>query len=140
MELAIRSTIEQPKLKDGKATGLIEYVDQRTYGELEQQFVAVLESIPMSKEWGDCSAYGAAEYLSFDTWNQDKKAKLPKGELQVLAREGRCEGYRLELVVEDCENNCYRPLLSVKYLSGRDDIWRIAAIVHQAIVNGTYGY
>lgn len=137
MELEIRATIYQPKIQNGQPTGLLEYVDQRTYGDLGKQFIEALKSIPMPA-W-DCDAYGAAEYISFGHYDQDKKQPLPKGRLVVMARNGNCEGYRVELYSVD-ENGVFTLLISAKYLSDRDGAWEVAKQIDEACDNGLYGY
>ncbi|MBT0587967.1 hypothetical protein [Alteromonas oceanisediminis] len=137
MELAIRTMVYQPKIKDGKETSLLEYVKQRSYGELEKQFEEALKAIVMPG-W-DCSAYGAAEYISFGEYKQDKQASLPKGNVIVFARSGNCEGYRVELCI--INDGVFVPVISAKYLSDRDGVWEIAKQIDEACYNnGLYGY
>lgn len=137
MELAIRTTVYQPKIEDGKATGLLEYVTQRSYGELKQQFIEALKSIVMPG-W-DCNAYDAAEYISFGEYKQDEQAPLPKGKTLVLARNGNCEGYRVEVCIIT-EDSVLKPIISAKFLSDRDGVWEVAKQIDEACDNGLYGF
>ena len=135
-ELAIRVDVYQPKIRNGKDTGLLEFVKQRTFGELREQFEATLAAINMPC-W-DCSALGAAEYISYQEYKQDEDALLPKGELVSLARRGHCEGYQVEICLRN--ENGYQPLISAKYLSERDSVWKVAKFIDEAIDNGLSGY
>ena len=136
-EVAIRVDVYQPKIREGKNTGLLEYVGQRTFGDLKAQFEQALRQIDMPS-W-DCNAFEAAEYISFHQYRQDVDKALPKGELVVMARSGRCEGYRIELLVKGEEGD-FTPIISAKYLTDRDGVWCVAKDIDQACDNGLYGY
>ena len=137
-QLAIRTDVYQPKIVDGKATNLLEFVEQKTFKEIDEQFIAVLKNINVPS-W-DHSAHGGAEYISFHDYDQDPNMPLPKGQLFVMVCEGNCEGYRLNLLLQCSENNHLIHILAAKYLSDRDEVWDIAKKVDEAIQHGLYGY
>lgn len=136
-ELALRIDVYQPKIREGKPTGLLEYVKQRTYGDLKKQLEKVLSAINMPS-W-ECSAFDAAEYISFNQYKQNPEKPLPKGELVVMARHGKCEGYRIELLIREESDKC-TGIIGVKYLTDRDGVWSITKQIDEACNNGLYGY
>jgi hypothetical protein len=137
-QLAIRTDVYQPKIVDGLDTGYLEYVKQQSYKSVQEQFVAVLKSIHV-ESWGHC-AHGGLEYISYQAYEQDIKADIPKGALRVLVREGNCEGNRLELLIESAENFQLIPIMAAKYLTDRDEVWNIAKIIDEACHNGQFGH
>lgn len=136
-ECAIRVDVHQPKIRNGEPTGLLEFVRMRTYGDLKKQLENTLRDIDMPS-W-ECNAFEAAEYISFHQYKQNEDTDLPKGELIVIARQGKCEGMRIELMVRDDNFNCV-PIIAVKYLTDRDGVWQVAKDVDEACNNGLYGY
>jgi imidazole glycerol phosphate synthase subunit HisF len=135
-EVAIRVDVYQPKIREGKNTGLLEYVRQRTFGDVKAQFELALKSIDMPS-W-ECNAFEAAEYISFHEYRQNVEKDVPKGELVVMARSGKCEGYRVELLVKQ-EDGSYIPIIAAKYLTDRDGVWQVTKYIDQACENGLYG-
>jgi len=135
----LRTDICQPKLDvNGKETGLIETVGQRNFGDLREQLNTLLKSIHVPNF--DCSAHGACEYISESHASKVKEKEIPKGDLKVLVTHGNCEGYRIEILLEDAENYNLVYLYGMKYLSHRDDVWNIAKDIELAIYEGGFGF
>ena len=76
-EVAIRTDVYQPNIVGGENTGLAEYVRQRTYKEVLEQFKAVLMDMNVP-QWGH-SAFNGVEYISFEYFDQDSSVSVPKG-------------------------------------------------------------
>lgn len=136
-DIVLRTDKSQPKLQDGKETGLIEYIGQRTYGDFMGQFVKALKSINVDG-W-DSSAYDNADYVIFGAYGQDDNKLLPVGKTIIYACEGSNEGHRIEVAVVD-KNNQFIPILSVKFLCDRDEVWLTAKDLEMALWNGGYGF
>lgn len=137
-DVAIRTDYYQPKItEDGQATGLLEFVKQRTFKELREQFEEALKA--MYVEAWEHDAFGGAENISFYEFRQNVSLELPKGSLKVIVCDGNCEGTRIELIMHDSDNN-FTPILSAKYLSDRDIIWEIGKNIDEACRNGQFGY
>jgi hypothetical protein len=136
-QLAIRTEVYQPKIVDGKDTGYLEFVSQKTYKEIHDQFVTVLKALHI-ESWGHC-AHGGLEYISYNDYDQDINTDIPKGALRVMVKEGNCEGNRLSLLIESSKDHQLIPILAAKYLSDRDEVWNIARMVDEACHNGQFG-
>lgn len=135
-DVAIRTDVYQPKIKDGKTTGYLEYVKQRTFQDVREQFESALKAIHVDS-WGH-SAFCAVEYISYFDYDQVGSEDLPKGCLRVIVCDGNCEGTRIELVLLNTDNN-YIPILSAKYLSDSNEVWNIGRQIYQACTNGQFG-
>lgn len=135
--VAIRTDVYQPKIVDNKKTGMLEFVRQRTYKEVRDQFESALKLIHV-ESWGH-SAFGAVEYISFFDYDQNINEDFPKGRLKVMVCDGNCEGHRLELLLHSTETNSLIPILSAKYLSDRDAVWEISKKVDESCSNGLFG-
>jgi hypothetical protein len=136
-KLFIRTDVYQPKIVDGKNSGYIEFVKQRSYKEIHDQFITVLKAIHI-ESWGH-SAHGGLEYISYHDYDQDINADIPKGALRVMVKEGNCEGNRLELLIESSADHRLIPILAAKYLTDRDEVWTIAKLVDESCHNGQFG-
>jgi hypothetical protein len=137
-QLALRTDVYAPKIENGKDTGLLSFVKQRTYADLHDQLINVLTSIQVTA-WG-YSAKDGLEYLSYDTYRQDTSIELPKGTLRVMVYSGSNEGERITILIQETNTHKLIPILSLKYLSDRDSIWLIAKDLEQACNDGMYGY
>lgn len=135
-QLAITTDVYRPKIVDGKDTGYLEFVNQKTYKEIHDQLVTVLKALHI-ESWGH-SAHGGLEYISYHEYDQDINADIPKGALRVLIKEGNCEGNRLELLIESSVDHRLIPILAAKYLSDRDEVWNIGKMVDEACHNGQF--
>lgn len=134
--LDIRTDVYQPKITEGRETGLREYVRQKTFGEFKTQFETLLKAIQIA-EW-ECSAYDNIEYISFGEYRQDETKPLPKGTTLAFARRGNNEGYRVEVAIVDSDGY-HHTILSAKYLTDLDSVWVIAKEVDRALWDGLFG-
>jgi hypothetical protein len=135
----LRTDISQLKLdENGIETGYIETIGQRKFGDLREQLETLLKSIHV--ENFDCSAHGACEYISESHTSKIIEDLIPKGDLKVLVTHGNCEGYRIEIMLEDAETFNLIYLYGMKYLSNRDDVWNIAKDIELGIYEGGFGY
>lgn len=134
----IRSDIYQPKLVDEVESGYLEYVGQRTFGNVRDQLVEVLKSIYIPK-WGH-SAFSGIENIGYFNHPQNLSEEVPSGDLQVLVKNGSNEGYRIELLIQSKENNQIIPIISLKFLCDKDEVWEIGKLIDAACNRGYYGY
>lgn len=135
--IAIRTDVYQPKIVDNKDSGMLEFVRQRTFKEVRDQFEDALKAIYV-ESW-EHSAFGAVEYISFQDYDQNVALDFPKGCLRILVCDGNCEGTRIEVMILDQEHNL-RPMLSAKFLSDRTEVWNIGMKIDEACSNGCFGY
>ena len=137
-ELTLRSDIYQPKLENGKNTGLLEYVKQRSLSDLEEQLVHVLKSTYVPS-WGH-SAFGAVEHISYFKYPVDKSSDIPPGGLKVMVSHGNNEGFKIDLLIGTTDIQALEPVLSMKFLTDRYAVWELAKLLEDACENGYYGY
>lgn len=135
----LRTCISQLKLdENGNESGYIETIGQRKFGDLREQLDNLLKSIHVSNF--ECSAYDACEYVSESDSAKKRENEIPKGDLKVVVTHGNCEGYRIEIMLEDANSFNLVYLYGMKYLSNRDDVWNIAKDIELGIYEGGFGY
>ena len=134
----IMLSLSKPKPHEA-IPGLMTHDRFVTAGELVAQSEAVLKD--MNCPEFECSAYEAAEYLSY---NQIWDTETPKFQIssdwqfRAMAERGRCEGYTLRLIAFNTETKQYDSFCVVKYLSCEDTVWKIARKVQDALEEGLY--
>lgn len=122
-----------PKLDEqGRSTGILSYVKQKTLKQVESQLRSVLQAITI-KRW-DCDALGGCEWISTNS-DLVEVGNFPKGEPLAVFREGSNEGYLLQIICHNQDNGEMIPVFSVKYLSDEDSVWEIVKNVSHAIRN-----
>ena len=133
MEIVIEVEEWKPKIdEEGKPTGILNYVKQRTLKQVESQLRTVLQAINI--EGWDCDAFGGCEWINTNR-NLLEGGIFPKGEPLVLFREGSNEGYLLQVVCHNLDLGEMVPVFSVKYLSDEESVWSIVKIVSRAFRN-----
>lgn len=123
----------QPKLAaDGKPTGYLSYVKQKTLDEVEDQLKSVLKSIYIDR-W-QCDAFDGAYWISINR-TLVREGIFPRGEPIVLFRYGANEGYRLQVYSENDDGELTW-VFNVKYLSDEESVWMIVRQVAKAFRGG----
>jgi hypothetical protein len=110
-------------------------VSKCTYGAFKEQLETALKAITVDG-W-NTDAYDNAHNVSYGKFKQDEGELLPDGEVIVYAHEGSNEGHRIELAIVD-KNQHLIPILSIKFLCGRDEVWLTAKGIEMAICNGYF--
>ena len=133
MEMLIEVEEWTPKLDEqGKPTGYLGYVGQKTLEQVESQLKAVLHAINIERWGGD--AFGACEWISTNS-ELVEVGNFPKGEPLVVFREGSNEGYLLQVISHNRDTGQMLPVFAVKYLSDEESVWIVVKNVSRAFRN-----
>lgn len=133
MKMSIEVEEWQDKVDEqGKPTGFVSYVKQKSLEQVELQLRAVLKSMHFETWGGD--AFGAAEWISTNR-DLEPEGIFPKGEPVVLFREGSNEGYLLQVLSHDRSCGKFVPVFSIKYLTDEECVWSVVKAVSKAFRN-----
>lgn len=109
---------------------------QCTISDIRNQLEQVLKNTHISR-W-QCSAYQNIESLYLSCGDEIHDNQVPKGNLRVIVSSGTTEGYFVELIVDHKEENKMTSLIRIKYLSGRNECWKIGKSIDEACYNGLF--
>lgn len=133
MQMLIEVEEWTPKIDEqGKPTGYLSYVGQKSLIQVESQLKAVLKAINIERWGGD--ALGNCEWISTNT-ELEELGSFPKGEPLVVFREGSNEGYLLQVISHNRDTGQMLPVFTVKYLSDEDSVWSVVKNVSRAFRN-----
>jgi len=114
--------------------GLWRYHSQKDYGSVIRSVLNVLETI--TNEDGD-SMRDIMEWINPNTYEVEDKP-YPKGESFAVMRHGSCEGYHINVYVEDRASGNIVNAITIKYLSDKHDVEKAAIILTEAFYNGEF--
>lgn len=127
-------------VKNPEKEGSMKHDRSATLSEIVSQFENVLKSIPMAG--GEYTAKDDCEWVSsnIELKPNEPATTLSCGDsyLEVMCRRGGNEGHIVDVVLFERHTNKHVSLVSAKWLSNPDDVWRITRHVSDAIYEGLF--
>ena len=117
---------------DRKKPGMLQYAGQRSMEDVENQIRDVMDGVLFED---DATALEACEWIA----RAQGLEEFPKGEAVALMSHGGCEGYLVRIVAFDRGTEKYRLCFTLKYLSAKNDVYRLARELNEALWEGGFG-